>query len=82
MASTFTRRHMEASAEAVRIAHEKAFQYADNFREGDRAYRQGIECAIEEMMYALADMFRESNPRFDLNRFVEACAPDKRKASA
>lgn len=73
MASTFTRQHMVASADAVRDAAERAYQYADNFREGDRTYRQGIECAIEEVQYALADMFRESNPGFDMTRFLKAC---------
>jgi hypothetical protein len=71
--ATFTRQHMVASAEAVRDATERAYHYADNFREGDRAYRQGIECAIEEVRYALADMFREANPRFDMTRFLKAC---------
>jgi hypothetical protein len=71
--ATFTRQHMVASAEAVRDATERAYRYADNFHEGDRAYRQGIECAIEEVQYALADMFREANPRFDMTRFLKAC---------
>lgn len=67
-----TRKDYEATARALREGVGKAYQYADNFREGELAYRQGIECAYEEVISALADMLREDNPRFDLDRWLAA----------
>jgi len=67
-----TRKDYEATARALREAAALAYQYADNFREGDYAYRQGIECAYEEVVCALARMFSDDNPRFSLERWLAA----------
>jgi len=67
-----TRKDYEATARALREGVGKAYRYADNFREGDLAYRQGIECAYEEVISALANMLSEDNPRFNLERWLAA----------
>lgn len=67
-----TRKDYEATARALREAVALAYNYADNFREGELAYRQGIECAYEEVVCALSHMFANDNPRFSLDRWLAA----------
>lgn len=60
-----TRKDFELIAKAMRAARN---DYADNSLTHSTA-RRGIDNAIAELSYALAD----TNPRFDRARFVAAC---------
>jgi hypothetical protein len=63
----FTRQHYEAIAEMVYDQHQEANQFFD---ESMRGIAIGI---VRHMATSLADYFAKDNPRFDREKFLEAC---------
>lgn len=65
-----TRKHFEALARSLKFAHPSVTRPADA---PDSTYRKIAEAAWRESVAAVADACKISNPRFDREKFYEAC---------
>lgn len=65
----FTRIHYKAIAEIIK-------ENTDIQTEVRPLYRQGTYDARNRIARAMADFFYPDNPRFDRNKFMEACGAD------
>ena len=53
-----------------------AQEQSDNLSDRGRAILSGERLATQSIAHRLADQLRQDNPRFDRQRFIEACQLD------
>lgn len=70
-----TKRHFEKLARILRDAKSEADSYAPTGGGSVDEYATGRADAVSSMAQAIADMCSDENPRFDRNRFLDACRP-------